>query len=1148
MKSALTYLLILFFLLCYSKSNAQKLAFKELIFVGDTIQIDTVSIYRMGFTIYYQDSVVPQNEYFLDPIRSKIFFYSLPINSSIKCYYETMIIDLSQSAYHKNTSLINYDTTDFFEPTIYSVSTANTNYDFFGESKLNKQGSISRGITVGNSQSLSLQSTLNLQLDGQIAPNLFMQGSISDDNVPFQPEGNTQKLQEFDQVYLKVYNENFAVIGGDYWLYKPEGYFLNYTKRTQGLSIEVYHPTLLGNADGKTTHKLSGAFSKGKFARNIIQGVEGNQGPYKLKGAENETFIVVLAGTEKVYIDGKLLQRGQEFDYTIDYNTAEITFTANQLITKDKRIIVEFQYSDLNYARSLIAYNGNVKTEKYDLWFNIYSEQDAKNQTIQQNLTSEKKSILAEIGDSLNTAYSLSIDSVGFYDNRILYALVDSMSFDSILVFTNHPDSAFYSASFLFVGAGNGNYILDKYTANGKIYKWVMPIAGQPQGDYEPIQLLAAPQNKRMYNAGFRYHFTENINSSVEVAMSDQDLNTFSNLHDENNQGYAIKWKWNSQHKIATKTKIQSNANIEFTDVNFAPIQWFRDVEFDRDWNVRNKNFSGFQMLSNGGIKLVQTNVGSIGYDFENFIWGDDYLGYRNFIKLNVSNNGFTASGTGSLLNASGFENSQYIRHDLNIAQNIKWIKISFNDIHELNKIFDSNSDTLTNATYQFYDWKVGISTSDSILNKFGIYYQERYDWFGDTTYLKQATRAQNIGFNADFQKNVNNVIRLNLNYRFLDVLDTSFYNLKPENTLLGRVEHVLRLYKNAILATTFYEVGSGLELRREFIFLEVNPGQGTHTWIDYNNDNIKDLGEFENAVFADQGNYIRVFVPTNSYVRTYSNQFSTSLMLNPEKVWKSKSGIKKLISHFANQTIYKINRKTAYENQLSALNPFVYEIADSSLIAINTSFRNTLYFNKTNSIFGITYSYQELGSKILLSNGFDRRLNTFHDINIRWNFLKKYNLRLSGILGRKKNGSDYANNRNYSISFYEIEPIISFQPGTAFRISVNSKYTFKYNNEGLNEEAILKNIGVELRFNQAQKSSLSGQINYIIISYTGSENTSIAFEMLEGLRIGNNLTWGLNYQRKVAQNLQLNFTYTGRKSEDNNAVHAGGIELRAFF
>ncbi len=1116
----------------------------------DTVQFDTVSVYRTGFEVRNNGILLNEADYFLDPIQSRIFLTNKTLSGELELSYERTPFNFNMAFRHKSPELIISDTVTQIDPFLYSVSSANPNDDLFGSSKLNKQGSISRGITVGNSQNLSLQSTLNLQLDGQIAPNLFMKGSISDDNVPFQPEGNTQKLQEFDQVYLQVYNDHFSVVGGDFWLRRPMGYFLNYNKRTQGVSIEGYHDMGVIGLDGDAKHTFSGAFSKGKFSRNIIQGIEGNQGPYRLRGAENETFIVILAGTEKVFLDGKLMTRGQEFDYTIDYNTSEITFTANNLITKDVRMIVEFQYSDLNYARSLLSYNGEFKGEKYESWINIYSEQDAKNQTIQQNLTNEKKLILSQVGDSLINAYSNSIDSVGYYENRILYKLVDSLGYDSVLVFTVNPDSALYQAFFAQVTQGQGDYVFDRFTANGRVYKWVEPIAGVRQGNYAPIQLLIAPQKKQMYVIGTSYAFKKNIKSSLELALSNQDLNTFSSLDANDNRGAAVKWTWNSLHQLPSKKGLKLNtlANFEYNQQNFRPIQWFRSVEFDRDWNVRNKAYQGDQFLSNAELKLVLAELGSISYNVENFSWGKDYFGIKNTLSATILKNGWHFTGDGSILISQGIEESNFIRHQIDFSKNFKHFKLGFIDILETNQQKLQENPILQLTSYRFYDWKTYLSTADSTKNQFQIYYRERYDWFSDSTRLQMAAKGQNIGIETGLTNNPDHILRLNFNYRRLNVVDSTLFFAQAENNILSRLEHVMRLWKGTITANSFYELGSGLELKREFVFIEVNAGQGNYTWIDYNNDGIKDLGEFEIAVFVDQGNYIRVFVPTNTYVRAYTNLFTTSVTLAPDRIWRSKNGIKKTLSRFNNQTVYKVNRKTNYEENLQLLNPFLYNIADTSLVSINTSFRNTLYFNKSNPVFGVNYSFQENGSKVLLTNGFDTRLTTFHEVQLRWNINKNFNLRLDGDLGRKRNASDYATGRDYAIDYYVITPIFSYQPNSAFRLAVNSKYSVKENNSETAEKATIRDIGIDLRYNQVNKGSFSGRINYINIDYNALLNSAIAFEMLEGLKTGNNFTWGLTYQRKVAKNLQMNFNYNGRKSEESKTIHSGGMELRAFF
>lgn len=1163
MRIAIKFLLA-FILLTYTvvSSYAQisprtkKVALKE-----KNIIVDTLSLLPSSFQLFICKQQVDSNYFTLDGFQSKLTLnlekikIDFPKCDSIELKYQPLPFQPNKIYSHKS------ETNKIPDPknnSIFSFKPSQLKPDYFLTEGLNKSGSISRGVNFGNNQDLSVNSSLNLELSGKISDEVSILASITDNNIPIQPDGNTQQLQDFDQIFIKVFDKNNALIAGDFWMKKPTGYFMHYNKRAQGASYSRKIKSLVPENKYQFSLETGVAVSKGKFARNIIQGVEGNQGPYRLRGAENEQFIIVLAGTERVYIDGELLTRGQENDYIIDYNTSEIIFTANQFITKDRRIIVEFQYSDKNYARSIIFGNTEWQNEKNKFFLNAYSEQDAKNQPLQQTLSTGQKDLLASIGDSLHLAVSGSAEQVEFSTSLVLYKMVDSLGYDSVFVFSVNPDSAQYKVNFSLVGSGYGDYVQSEFTALGKTYKWIAPdtigAVIVHNGNYAPVALLTTPKQRQMVTAGAEHYFSKKSKIGGEVAYTKYDQNTFSVLNDSDDGGYA--GKIFAQHDInLQKSKkedpltLKTGVNFETVSNSFQQIERFRAVEFERNWNVLNTKLKGDQYIGEAKLSLAQKKWGKTDYVFNTFIAGNNYTGYMHESNSQIKYKGFSALVNASLLSSDGVYNSSFLRHNSIISQEIKKIKITFKDIHEWNKYYNPSRDTLTNNSYRFYDYEVNVGSGDSSINKFNVFYRQRFDWKPNNNLFSNYAVANQYGAGFELLKNRKSILRAKLSYRDLVIKDSSLTSQRPDETLLGRLEYDLRAFKNAITSNTFYEIGTGQELLKEFIYIEVPAGQGNYTWIDYNENGIKELNEFEIATYTDQATYIRTFIPTNTYTRTYTNQFSQSIHIQPSQVWSKKKGILKFISRFSNQTAYRIDRKTNGNDKVDAYNPLLKEIADTTLLSLNTSLRNSFFFNRTSPIFGMDYTFLDNRGKVLLSNGFDSRIQTYHQFNTRWNISKTLLLQTKVEQGEKGNSSDFLNGRNYLIGYFQVSPKISYQPNTNFRASLKYEYSDKKNDIDFGgETAFISDMGLEIKYNATEKGSFLANFNYIDIKYNGNANSSLGFEMLNSLKVGRNYTWSCSFQRTINKNMQLNLVYSGRKSEENAIIHNGGVQVRAFF
>ncbi|MFQ6614136.1 MAG: hypothetical protein ACE5D1_04760, partial [Fidelibacterota bacterium] len=83
------------------------------------------------------------------------------------------------------------------------------------------------------------------------------------------------------------------------------------------------------------------------------KGQDQNQGPYPSISKTGKMPVFVVAGSERVWVDGILRSRGENRDYIIDYSTGEITFMSRLIILDDTDIFVEYEYRDGKYSRGL---------------------------------------------------------------------------------------------------------------------------------------------------------------------------------------------------------------------------------------------------------------------------------------------------------------------------------------------------------------------------------------------------------------------------------------------------------------------------------------------------------------------------------------------------------------------------------------------------------------------------------------------------------------------------------------------------------------------------------------------------------------------------------------------------------------------------
>ncbi len=321
------------------------------------------------------------------------------------------------------------------------------------EAWININGSRRIGITIG--RSVSINQSIDISLSGKIGDSTEVTGRLSDSRLGGNYQVFARRLDEFQQAQVKLKSRGFSLMLGDIQMGN------GWAGRYQGMALSYESPPMV----------LSSSIGYSKEVRTSVsfRGRDGFQGPYFLKGPNGED-VTIVPMSERVTVNSMEMVRGREHDYTVDYEQGVLVFTPQRPIRDGDTIVVSFAYLQSVYTRRLI-------------------EAGAENGWLRVNFRSGKDEL-----------FGLSPSDIEALSEADSSAWIRGYRY----VGRGKGDYALRDSQFVFVGAGNGDYIVHfEYVGDGNgSYSYnengYFVFVGEGKGSFKVGKKVSTPFQEHM--------------------------------------------------------------------------------------------------------------------------------------------------------------------------------------------------------------------------------------------------------------------------------------------------------------------------------------------------------------------------------------------------------------------------------------------------------------------------------------------------------------------------------------------------------------------------------------------------------------------------------------------------------------------------